>query len=169
MKNEEQLQPDAARLAELIEDIEVAMLTSVGPDSSLVSRPLVTLQADRNGDLWFFTRGSSGKVDDIHAHPQVNLSYAKPESGTYVSVVGTAEVLRDRQRIEELWRPSAGMFFPQGKDDPDLRLLRVRVESAEYWDRPDGILQRAVSLMHAVTGGGPESMGEHDKLDMRGR
>jgi general stress protein 26 len=159
---------DVRTLGELIQGIRVAMLVSVAPDGSLVSRPLSTLDVDFDGDLWFFTSAASGKVEDIERQPRVNLAYADPDSGVYVSVVGTAQVLHDRARIDALWHPQATVFFPGGKDDPDLRLLRIRVESAEYWRQDSGLVSQALALMSAVTGSGPQDLGENRALHIRG-
>ena len=169
MDNQAAMTPDedVQTLGELIDDIEVAMMTSVAPDGRLVSRPLATMQADARGDLWFFTRADSGKIDDVSLHPQVNLAYANPSKNLYVSVVGRAQVLRDRAKIDELWHPGAAAFVPGGKDDPELVLLKVDVESAEYWRNASGIVNRVLQLMHTVTGEGPEAIGENRVLDVR--
>ncbi len=167
MKNDATANNDIRTLGELIEDIEIAMLVSIAPDGGLVSRPLATLETDRQGDLWFFTHASSGKVEDIERHPQVNLCYASPENNLYVSVVGNARVLRDREKIAELWHPRARTFFPGGKDDPDLALIKVTVESAEYWRQAGGLMHQALQLMRAVTGQGPQDLGENRQLHIR--
>ncbi len=169
MKNEtlHDANADTRTLGELLDDIEVAMLVSHAPDGSLVSRPLATLQIDPEGDLWFFTHASSGKVDDIARDPRVNLSYARPGKHLYVSVVGRAEVVRDRARIEALWTPQAKIFFPGGKDDPDLVLLKVQVEGAEYWRASGGLLSQAVKLVRALAGEGPQDLGENRTLNVR--
>lgn len=158
---------DVRTLGELIAGIRIAMLASTAPDGSLVSRPLATLEVDFDGDLWFFTSATSGKVDDIARQPRVNVAYADPDDGLYVSVVGTAQVLHDKAKIEALWHPQATIFFPGGKDDPDLRLLRIRVDSAEYWRRDSGLVSQALALMSAVTGAGPQDLGENRELHIR--
>lgn len=167
MKNDADANADVRALGELIEDIEIAMLVSTAPDGSLVSRPLATLQTDFRGDLWFFTRADSGKVNDIVRNPRVNVCYASPDKGVYVSVVGSALVLRDRAKIDELWHPRALTFFPDGKDDPDLLLIKVQVDSAEYWRQAGGLVHQALQLMRAVTGEGPQDLGENRELHVR--
>lgn len=167
MDNEANATDDIRILGDLIDDIEIAMLVSLTADGTLVSRPLTTLQADFRGDLWFFVSASSGKMDDIASHPRVNLSYANPDTHLYVSVVGNARVLRDRTKIAELWHPAAETYFPDGPDDPDLRLLKVEVESAEYWQKSGGLVSQALRLMHAVTGSGPDRLDENGELNIR--
>lgn len=167
MDNEANSTDDVRMLGDLIADIEIAMLVSLAPDGTLVSRPLTTLQVDFQGDLWFFVSASSGKMDDIALHPKVNLSYADPDHHLYVSVVGNARVLRDTAKIAELWHPAASTYFPDGQDDPDLRLLKIEVESAEYWQKSSGLVSEALRLMRAVTGDGPEELDEKGELSIR--
>ncbi len=121
------------KLRELINDIDIAMLTTVEADGTLRSRPMGTQKAEFDGDLWFLTRVDTPKVDEIQRESRVNVSYAKPDKNRYVSVSGTAVLVNDKARIDAFWEPIYKAFFPEGKDDPRLRLLKVRVEKAEYW------------------------------------
>jgi general stress protein 26 len=123
-------------LGALIKDIKFAMLTTVEDDGSLRSRPMATQQAEFDGDLWFFTGASSAKVGEVQRDRQVNVSYADTDGQRYVSVSGTAQLVRDRAKIKELWNPIFKAWFPDGLDDPDLALLKVAVERAEFWDSP---------------------------------
>src|SRR5208337_4347672 len=51
----------------------------------------------------------------------------------YVSFTGHASVVQDREKMQDLWCPAYRAWFPRGLDDPELALLRVDVERAEYW------------------------------------
>jgi general stress protein 26 len=82
------------RLNELIRGVEVAMLTTAEADGTLRSRPMMMQQVEFDGDLWFFTRASAAKVDEIQHNHHVNVSYAAPDSNRYVSVSGMAEIGR---------------------------------------------------------------------------
>ena len=113
------------KLAGLIKGIKVVMLTTVAEDGSLHSRPMVTQQVEFDGALWFITRGEAPKVGEVCHDRHVNVSYASPDDHRYVSVSGTAEVVRDAQKVRELWSPALRAWFPSGPDDPGLALLRV--------------------------------------------
>ena len=122
-------------LNERLKTFDVAMLTTINTrDGSLHSRPMMTSKADFDGTLWFFSKFSSAKVDEIRSGSQVNLSYSTPAAGRYISVSGAAYVVPDRMKMEELWNESFRAWFPLGIDEPDLVLLRVDVVSAEVWD-----------------------------------
>ncbi len=157
---------DTKQLADKIKGIRLAMMTTVEPDGTLRSRPMATQDVDFDGDLWFFTKGNAPKVDDVQQHHAVNISYAKPDDNLFVSVSGTAELVRDRQKIDELWKPFLKAWFPNGKDDPELALLKVNVEKAEYWDAPGGVMGLLYTTVKGLASGGKDSGGEHKKLDL---
>ncbi|HEY0179550.1 MAG TPA: pyridoxamine 5'-phosphate oxidase family protein [Dokdonella sp.] len=154
------------KLGELIEGIEVAMLTTHAADGTLVSRPVQTLQFDADGNLYFFTAAGSGKVEEILAHADVNLAYADPARGRYVSVRGQARVERDEAKIRELWSPTQRPFYPQGVDDPRLVVLRVRVRDAAYWEPSGHFLVRAFEFVRAYFSETPSDLGRHGRLDV---
>ncbi len=161
--------PDAEtqrKLNSLIRDIGTAMLTTVAPDGSLRSRPMVTQSAGlEDGELWFFTADDSGKVAEIEAEHEVNLAYAEPKDQRYVSLSGTAALKRDPARARRLWNNEVKAWFPGGPEDPRLALLRVRVHAAEYWDAPSGKMASLVALAKSkLTGESAGGVGEHEKV-----
>ena len=132
---------------ELIKDIRVAMVTTLADDGSLHSRPLATLEVEFAGALWFFTRAAASQADDVKNTGRVNLSYVGPRGARFASVAGTAEIVRDRARARELWRPEYAAWFPGGAEDPDLALLKVSVEKVEYWDSPLNSVAKLVEFV----------------------
>lgn len=159
---------NVAKLASLIKDVRVAMLTTIEPGGQLRSRPMTTQQIKFDGRLWFFTEFDSAKVDEIDREQQVGVSYADPDQQVYVSVSGTARVVRDRAKIEELWSPVYKAFFPKGLDDPNIALLCVDAEQAEYWDSPSGRLVQLAGFFKAIATGKQygEEGSDHKKLSL---
>lgn len=154
-------------LGKLISDVQVAMLTTVAADGTLVSRPLQTLQMEFDGDLWFITAFDSGKVRDMQRDAHVNLAYAKPGDNLYVSVSGRAQALRDRARLDALWSDRMEAYFPKGKDDPNIALVKVSVESAEYWSGPGPLAATFLEIASSMTGvGGPQAHAENARIDL---
>lgn len=133
-------------LRSVIEGVEIAMLTTVGADGKLFSRPMLSIDTEDERYLWFFAHHSSAVVRSILRHPQVNLAYVQPKSERYVSVAGRAERVVDPKRAADLWVPRLQDYFQGGLSDPDLVLLRVDVETAEYWEQPPNWLMRALRV-----------------------
>jgi general stress protein 26 len=164
MRTEKQATGELDRLAGLIERTKVGMLTTITADGSMRSRPLQTLLMDAQARLWFFIEAQSPKAGEMEAHDdQVCLSYADPGEMSYVSVSGTGRVVRDRERMRELWTPLAKAWFPRGVDDPSLALLEVRVDKAELWDAPGSATMRLSGLLKAIATGERTGLGENIK------
>jgi len=102
-------------LREMIHDIPVAMLTTIASDSSLHSRPMVNVNKQFDGDLWFFTHYDDPKVAEIVANPQVNVSFVSPSKHRYVSATGNAELVRDPKHRELLWTTDCAPWFPRAR------------------------------------------------------
>lgn len=136
-----------AKVTELIRDGRICMFTTMTEDGRHVSRPMGLQQVEFDGDMWFFAYEDSPKVHELAVNPQVNVSF-NTKKDAWVSVSGVAEVVHDRAKAEELWNPFVKAWFPDGLETPGLTLLRVRAESAEYWDSPHG---RVITLLQYAT------------------
>jgi general stress protein 26 len=152
MENNQTREESIKKLRELIKDVQVAMLTTVDW-GVLRSRPMQTQDVDFDGDLWFFTSTETHKTEEIEKDRRVNVSYAAPDSNTYVSVSGTAAIIKDHQKIQELWSPIHKAWFPDGPDDPNLCLLKVEVEQAEYWDSSSSTIVQVLGFVKALVTG----------------
>lgn len=151
----------------LIKDIKIAQFVTQDNMNRLHSRPMSAVGREDNV-LWFMTRDDSGKVTEIEHHPQVLLSYSEPDNQNYVSIRGTAQVIRDRAKIESLWTEFARVWFPQGPADPSITLIRVEAEAAEYWDSPSSSFVYAVGYLKArLTGKTPTQLGEVAHVEMK--
>ena len=159
-------QQNIRRLAELIRDIRFAMLTTIGIDGTLHSRPMATQEVEFDGDLWFFTENTSPKVTELRHNPHINVSMMNPDNNCYVSLTGQGEIVYDHKKMEELWSPAYKAWFPQGLNDPELALIRVRAERAEYWDAPSSKLVQAFGFVKALVTGEKAHPGEHERVNL---
>jgi general stress protein 26 len=160
--------PNAQKLFELIRGVRICMMTTAEPDGSLHSRPMYNMEADEHGNLWFFSRLQSPKVAEIAKDRQVNLAFADPDKQHYVSIAGVAEVVRDKAKIDEKWSEPLRAWFPEGKDDPSITLIRVRPVRGEYWDSPSSTLVHLYGYVKAtLTGQAPTELGEQKKVSLR--
>jgi general stress protein 26 len=167
MTTHEKQEENVRKLGEMIKGIEFAMLTTSEDDGSLRSRPMATQRGEFDGDLYFFTKVSAPKVDEVERDRNVCVSYAAPEDQCYVSMSGLARLLRDRAKMEEFWFPDLETWFPKGLEDPDLGLLWISVTQAEYWQGPFGTLVYLPRVKKMAMGTAFES-DENEKLDLKG-
>jgi general stress protein 26 len=160
--------PNAQKLYALIKDLRICMMTTAEPDHSLHSRPMYSMAPDEHGHLWFFTKLQSPKVVEIAKERQVNLAYSDPDRQHYVSISGVGEVVREKAKIEEKWSEGLRTWFPEGKDDPSIALIRVKPVRGEYWDSPSSTLVHLYGYMKAtLTGEPPTEIGEQKKVSLR--
>jgi len=123
----------------LIEEINIAMMTTRRPDGHLESRAMANQKRAGGADLWFVTADGSGALRDIAYDPHVNLAYYKPSSYEWVSVSGIASLSRDRGKIGELYAPDWKAWFGQEgdprhgtPDDPRIVLIGIDVHAAVF-------------------------------------
>ena len=154
-------------LWDLIKHTRFCMLAHRHPDGSLHSHPLTTMNDSlgEDGCLYFFVSRSTEVGQRLAQDGNVNLSYANPDKDTWVSVSGTARMLDDEAKKKELFGPMAKAWFPGGPDDPDLQLMEVRIDEAEYWNvKQNKLLQLLKMGKAAATGTRPSHMGEHEQV-----
>ena len=154
------------KIAGLIKDIRIAMLTTAAADGSFDSRPMATQKTDFDGDVYFLTRGESGKVHEIADDSHVSLIYADPGDAKFVSAKGRASVSRDQAKIHELWNPMYKAWFPEGEDDPAISVLKVTISEAEFWEASSSRLVRGLKYVAAAATGGKVEVGSSGKVTL---
>ncbi|RIV19881.1 pyridoxamine 5'-phosphate oxidase [Fibrisoma montanum] len=159
------LQPlELHKLKEEIKDIRTAMLTTQREDGEFHSRPMATHGVDEDGTMWFFTYKDSNKVREIQENDRVSLGFVDTGAETYVAISGNAEVVDDQRKIDALWNDVLKTWFPNGKNDPNITLLKVTTHSGEYWDRPGGKMMQLFEMAKGALTGQPDTSGRDEKF-----
>jgi general stress protein 26 len=157
---------DIERVWEIMDDVAVCMVaTHAG--GRMRSRPMHAIPDYDEGCVYFVTDTRGAKDDEIAAAPDVCLAFADIGDNTYLSVTGTAEMIRDAARAEELWSAEAQAWWPRGPRDPAVRVLRVVPEQAEYWDTRGNSVTVALKLVAARVTGQEPDLGENRKVKVR--
>jgi general stress protein 26 len=119
-------------LKDLLEGFSTAMMITRSSDHSIHARPMAIADIDADGMLYFATSLDSGKLREIEADPKIALTLQ--DSSVYISILGNAHASTERALIDRLWAAPMQIWFPEGKDDPSLVILKVDPQDAEYWD-----------------------------------
>lgn len=154
-------------LWDLIKPTRVCMLAHRHRDGSLHSHPLTTMNDTlaEDGCLYFFVSRATEVGQRLAEDGSVNLSYSNPDKDTWVSVSGAARILDDAAKKKELFGSMAKAWFPGGPEDPDLELLEVRIDEAEYWNvKQNKLLQMLKLGKSAATSTRPARLGEHEHV-----
>jgi len=150
---------------ELIREVQVAMMVTLDEQGQMRGRPMRAVSLKEfSGTLWFFTSQPTPKTTEIQHDDRVLLAYSDPSSQNYVSLSGSAQVIRDTAKRKELWSEPLRTWFPKGPDDPHAALLKVEVEGAEYWDAPSSTFLHAYGYVKARLTGEPPKAGDNDKV-----
>lgn len=163
-----QHQDAVKKLADMVSGIRIAMLTTLDEQGILHSRPMATQQVDFDGDFWFFTDDTAPKSIQIQKESHVNLAYSRPDEHRFVSVAGRAQLVHDKQKMNELWSPLYKTWFPQGLDTPHICLIKVSVDHAEYWDTKSSAMVHLIGFAKSLTTGQRYQPGTNKKLDLTG-
>ncbi|CAG5003571.1 hypothetical protein DYBT9275_03181 [Dyadobacter sp. CECT 9275] len=152
------------KLKEMVKDARICMYTTV-QDGIITSRPMTSLDVDDEGNVWFFTSRHTD-IGEGMGSQDVTLIYSDPSANNYISVAGTAYQVEDEDKKEKLWNPFAAAWFPEGKNDPDLVMLKVVTDEAAYWDAGSSKMIVFFSMLKAaITGRAPQT-GNHGKLNL---
>ena len=124
---------------ELVDEIEIAMMTTRRPDGHLESRAMASQKRAAGADLWFVSCEETAKLRDIASDPHVNLSYYKDRTREWISVSGIAKMTRDRAKIRELYAADWKIWFNDAGDprhgtaeDPRIVLIGIDIHAAVF-------------------------------------
>ena len=153
----------AAKVAELVRDVKIAMLTTVAPDGRLMSHPMATQDVDFDGTVRFISERASHKVAQIEANPQVNVAYSG--TGTWVSLSGTARIVSDPDLLARYWDTFTDAWLEGGPENPNNIVIEVDGSSAEYWDAPGSKVVQVLNLVKAKATG-KRYEGDNERVDL---
>ena len=152
----------------LIKDMKFGMFCHRHADGELHSHPLTTQNRSfDDGKLYFFVSKATELGQRVQQDGNVCISYGDPGKDTWVSISGTATVSDDRKLKERLFSPLVKAWFPGGLEDPNLELLQVDVQHAEYWDIHESKMTQLLKMATAAVTGNPPKMGDHKELNLK--
>ena len=144
-------------LVELLDDFDTAMLVTELPEGGLISRPMALQQPRPDRDLWFVTSSDTVSAQNAQANGKVNLAFHRGSDHAWVSVSGKAVLNADRSLIDSLWKSDWSVWFPQGKETPNIVLLDINPEQIDFWEPAHGKIGTLFEMARAtVTDQTPE-------------
>lgn len=152
------------KIKDFVDDIKFCMFCTSVTDMPFRTRPMSTLEVDEEGNLWFFSAKSSDKNDEIKNDDTVQLIYSKNSDVHFLTITGKATIVQDQAKKDELWNPIVKAYFPQGKDDPNLSLVKIKPEAAHYWDTINGKMITWFKMAASAVTGNQNNVGVEGKL-----
>lgn len=151
---------------EKISDIKFTMLVTRDQSGEMHARPFTTQAAGKEGAIWFLSRTDSDAVKEIAQDATVLLCYADTSENRFISSAGHATLSQERADIDALWKPADKLFFPEGKEDPALVVVRVTISRADIWDSDKSRMEKLMIIAKAAAGlnADPRELGQHQIL-----
>ena len=152
----------------MVKDIKYTMMTTRNGENHLHSCPMNTTETSIGAkEIWFIGHKPSETVDNIKQNPEVNLAYVTQESDKYLSISGTAELVEDGEKLNELWSVMYNAYFEQGKKDTMVQLIKVVPHGAEYWANGNAITSAVKMAAAALTDNAVEkSLGDNFSIKL---
>lgn len=110
------------------------------------TRPMTAQVEGDGGPIWFFTGKPNAVVDNLAKGNRAIAAFSAKSHDLFASIAGTLHVDNDRAVIDRLWNPFIAAWF-EGKDDPNLVLLRMDPEHAEIWLNENNLLAGVKMLL----------------------
>ncbi|BAM47193.1 pyridoxamine 5'-phosphate oxidase family protein [Amphibacillus xylanus] len=155
-------QEDIETFRQLIKGIDIAMVTTQS-EEGLVSRPMKTQEVEFDGDLWFFTKKQTDKYDEIKHDSHVNVAYV---GKSYVSVRGKAEIVDDLEKKKEYWTKAHEKIMQTNYDDPNVILIKIKAEAAEYWETGN-FIKNIAFMYKRLTGQKAETVDINETIELK--
>jgi len=141
------------KFKELVKHESTCLFTTLLTQVPLTTRPMSVQKVCDQGNFWFLSAADSDKNMEIARDSRVQLFFLNTSKYEFLSLYGNATISRDRQKIDEFWSDIAKAWFPEGKDDPRITVIKVTPEEGFYWDTKDGKLVSMIKILaSAITG-----------------
>jgi len=155
------------KFIEMVKDSKVCMLiTNEKSAENLSGRPMSISKIDEDGTMWFFTRASSYKVEEIEESKKVSIAITNESSQNYLMINGSGNLVSDKVKMKELWSSILKAWFPLGLNDPDIILIKVTPKEVNYWDSSSSTMVVLFNMLKAIATGKEYEEGEHGKINL---
>lgn len=117
-----------------LESDMVLMLGANGVDDGH-AQPMTAIVHEEMGGkyLYFFTTKTNTIVREMQENNRAIATFASKGHDVWASINGTLMKHQDRATIDTLWNSKVAAWYPNGKEDPSLQLIRLDPESAQIW------------------------------------
>jgi len=118
------------------------------------------------GAIWFFTRRDNALVRNLVQGGRAMFNLVSKDRELWACISGVITEQHDADRIDKYWGPVVSAWFPEGKDDPELTLLRLDADDAEVWISNKGPIRFAFEIARASLTDDQPDVGQHTRLNL---
>ncbi|HEY5917128.1 MAG TPA: pyridoxamine 5'-phosphate oxidase family protein [Chryseolinea sp.] len=155
------------KFKDLVKHESTCLFTTRLTQVPLTTRPMGVQKVCDQGNFWFLSPRDSDKNQEIAADPRVQLFISNTSNYEFLSVYGKATISRDQQKIDEFWNDILKAWFPEGKNDPNISVIKVAPEEGFYWDTKDGKLVSMIKILASAVSGKTLQEGVEGTISVR--
>ena len=155
------------KFKDLVKHESTCLFTTRLTQVPLTTRPMGVQKVCDQGNFWFLSPRDSDKNREIAADPRVQLFISNTSNYEFLSVYGKATISRDQQKIDEFWNDILKAWFPEGKNDPNISVIKVAPEEGFYWDTKDGKLVSMIKILASAVSGKTLQEGVEGTISVR--
>lgn len=136
----------------LCENVHTCLMLTTLDKKPISVHPMAIQKVDDSGRIYFMSSRNSGQNQELVKDNTMQLTIQNEGSSEYISLFGKAEIYRDQKEIDEMYSMYVNTWF-DGKEDPNITIIRFESESGYYWETKHGkMVQMAGFLIGALTG-----------------
>ncbi len=128
-------------------------------------QPMTAFTEQDDSVIWFFTRNDTDLAREVAAHGDGRLVFNSPDDKLFADVTGELAIDHDAARIDRYWNPVVAAWYPDGKDDPHLTLLRFAPQRGQIWASKQGLARFAFEITRANVTKTEPRLGGTSKVD----
>ncbi len=122
------------KIKALTEGLEVAWFALVDVQGFIKGRPLPLPDDFFDGNFWFFIERPSLFSEALASGQKFNLVFSSEADDRYLTCLCQAQVSESQLEKSEHWSDRMLSLYSDGVQDPDLILVKAKIENAEFWD-----------------------------------
>lgn len=155
------------KLKSIVDKIDVGNICTYDANSEFPHVvPMSRQEVDEDGNIWHICSAESETYKNLEQNKKISLIYGDPKDYTFISIHGEASLSRDQERIDKYWNKIMELWFHKGKEDPNIRLIKVDPEEAHYWDSGSNKLATLFGMLKQVITGERKDIGEEGELNL---
>lgn len=163
LNNEEAI----TKLQEMVNKIDIGMFCTYPETRNFCHAvPMSRQEVDEEGTIWYLFSAESETYENLKFNDKVSVLFSHVDDHEFLSINGTAEISKDQERIDKYWNKFVEAWFEKGREDPNIRILKVSVEDAHYWDNKTSKLVTFMKVATSALSGQKLDIGREGELDI---
>jgi len=115
------------------------------------AQPMTAYREEETGTIWFFTRDDTDLAKDaaVGSGQSAMFHYGSKDQSVWACIHGNLSIHYDRAVIDRHWNPVLAAWYPDGKEDAHLTLMKFDADEGRVWVSDKGALGFGYEILKA--------------------